>query len=175
MKYHSFPPRYNHLIRKMRARMRRRWQLESEISHRLISFQAIPLLPSLLTALFAALFTTLFTANAFASNLGDTARQLADRVAAVTGPGSIALEVANRSSLDEKAVREVKGALQGELRAQGVRMVSADQAMGAVNVVLSESLREFVWTAEITIGTDSPRVVLASLPRSAAGSTLATA
>ncbi|MGA8772868.1 MAG: hypothetical protein WA800_04780 [Terriglobales bacterium] len=120
------------------------------------------------------MFTTLFTANARASNLGDTARQLADRVAAVTGPGSIALDVSNRSSLDDKSVREVKSALQGELRAQGVRTVSADQAMGAVNVVLSESLREFVWTAEITIGTDSPRVVLASLPRSS-GSALSAA
>jgi hypothetical protein len=171
MKYHSFPSRYNHPIRKMRARMRRRCRLESGISLRLISFQAIPFLPSLL---FIAFFTALFSANASASNLGDTARQLADRVAAVTGPGSIALDVTNRSSLDEKSVREVLGALQGELRAQGVRVVSADQAMGAVNVVLSESLRELVWTAEIVIGTDSPHVVLASLARSS-GSALSAA
>ena len=37
--------------------------------------------------------------------------------------------------------------------------------MGTVNVVLSESLREYVWTAEITIGSDQPRVVLVSFPR----------
>ena len=151
--------------------MRRRCRPESETSLRLISFLTIRFLPSFL---FAALFTALFSANAFASNLGDTARQLADRVAAVTGPGSIALDLTNRSSLDEKSVREVRSALESELRAQGVRVVSADQAMGAVNVVLSESLREFVWTAEITIGTDSPRVVLASLTRPA-GSALAAA
>lgn len=174
MEYCPFLPRYNRVIRKMLARMRRRWRLGSEISLRHISFPAIRFLPSLLLpVLFTALFAALLSANALASNLGDTARQLADRIAAVTGPGSIALEVSNRSSLDEKSVREVRGALQGELRAQGVSVVSADQAMGAVSVVLSESLREFVWTAEIAIGTDSPRVVLASLARSAAGAGLA--
>jgi len=180
MEYDAFLPRYNRVIRKMLARTRRRWRLESGNSLRLISFLATWSLPYLLfrtlsTALFTALLAAVLSANAFASNLGDTARQLADRVAAATGPGSIALEVSNRSSLDEKSVREVKGALQGELRAQGVSVVNAEQAMGAVNVVLSESLRGFVWTAEIAIGTDAPRVVLASLPRSAAGSGFAAA
>src|SRR5271169_4208521 len=147
MKNNSHPPRYNHLIRTMRARMRRRLRLESRTSFRLISF--LLFLPSLL----------------FASNLGDTARQLADRIASSSGPGSIALDIANRSSLDEKSVREVRSALQAELRAQGVHIVAADQAVGTVNVVLSESLREYVWTAEINMGTDQPHVVLASLPR----------
>ena len=97
----------------------------------------------------------LCSSKSFASNLGDTARQLADRIAAATGPGSVALDVANHSSLDEKSVREIRSALQAELHAQGVHIVAADQSMGTVNVALSESLREYVWTAEITIGTDS--------------------
>jgi len=111
----------------------------------------------------------------FASNLSDTARQLAGRIATVSGPGSIALEITNRSSLDEKSVREIRGALQGELRTRGVHIVNADQAVGTVTVVLSESLREFVWTAEIAMGTDQPRVVLASLSRTMAGLPLAAA
>jgi hypothetical protein len=150
MKNNFQPPRYNHLIPTMRARMRRRLRLDSRTSLRLISF--------LLSTVFLPSFL-------FASNLGDTARQLADRIANSSGPGSIALDVTNRSSLDEKSVREVRSALQAELRAQGVHVVAADQAMGTVNVVLSESLREYVWTAEIAIGTDQPRVVFASLPR----------
>ena len=130
--------------------MRRGLRLESRTSLRLISFLLSSVfLPSLLVA----------------SNLGDTARQLADRIASATGPGSVALDVANRSSLDEKSVREVHSALQAELRAQGVHVVAADQAVGTVDVVLSESLREYVWTAEIAIGTDQARVVFASLPR----------
>jgi hypothetical protein len=155
MKNNSHPPRYNHLIRTMRARIRRRLRLESSTSLRLISF--------LLTSVF--LPALLLASNGFASNLGDTARQLADRIAAATGPGSVALDVTNRSSLDEKSVREIRGALQAELHAQGVHIAAADQSMGTVNVALSESLREYVWTAEITIGTDQTRVVFASLPR----------
>ena len=133
--------------------MRRRLRLESRASLWLIS--CLLFLPSLF-----------FAAELFAANLGDTARQLADRIAFATGPGSIALEVTNRSSLDEKSVREVRSALQAELRAQGVHIVAADQAVGTVNVVLSESLREYVWTAEIAVGPDQPRVVFASAPRS---------
>ncbi len=154
MKFTLFMARYNQLIRKMRARMRRRWRLESRILVWLTSLLlAICFSPSLL----------------FASILGDASRQLADRIAGATGPGSITLQVVNRSSLDEKLVHEVRSALQTGLRAQGVRVVNADQAVGTVSVVLSESLREFVWTAEIAVGNDPPRVVLASLPRSAAG------
>ena len=110
-------------------------------------------------------FTLVLQASLFASNLDDAARQLADRIAAVTGPGAIALEITNRSSLDEKSVRTARSALQAQLRVQGIRTAAADQSMGSVNIVLSESLREYVWTAEIAIGTDQPRVVLVSLPR----------
>ncbi|MGC2244971.1 MAG: hypothetical protein WA609_00070 [Terriglobales bacterium] len=152
MKNNFHPPRYNHLIQTMRARMRRRLRLEPRNCLRLISF--LILLPALL----------------FASNLGDAARQLADRIAIATGPGSIALDLTNRSSLDEKSVGEVRSALQAELRAQGVHIVAADQAVGTVTVVLSESLREYVWIAEIAIGSDQPRVAFASLPRNGGAS-----
>ena len=37
--------------------------------------------------------------------------------------------------------------------------------MGTVKVVLSESLREYVWTAEIAIGSDQKQVALVSLAR----------
>jgi len=128
--------------------MRRRLRLEFRTYFWLISF--LLFLPSSLLA----------------SNLVETASQLADRIASATGPGSVVLEVTNRSSLDDKTVGEARSALQAGLRARGVHVVAADQAMGRVNVVLSESLREFVWCANIAIGTDPPRVVLASWPRS---------
>lgn len=132
--------------------MRRRLRLKSPTSLRLIPF--LLFLPSLLV-----------TAQLFASNLGDTARQLAEHVASASGPGSVALEITNRSSLDEKSAREIRNALQAELHARGVHIVNADQAVGTVHVTLSESLREYVWIAEIAIGTDPSRVVFASLPR----------
>jgi len=110
-----------------------------------------------------------------ASGLGDTARQLAHKIAAASGPGAFALEVTNRSSLDEKSVREVRSALEAQLHVEGVHTTKAEQAMGTVEVVLSESLREYVWTAEIVIGSDEKRVALVSLPRSPTGTSFAAA
>jgi hypothetical protein len=116
------------------------------------------------------LLATIFLPSSLcASGLGDTARQLARKIAAATGPGAVTLEVTNRSSLDEKSVREVRGALEAQLQSEGVHAAKAEQAMGTVEVVLSESLRDYVWTAEIAIGSDEKKVALVSLPRVATG------
>jgi len=112
------------------------------------------------------LATVFLPSSLCASGLGDSARQLAHKIAAAAGPGAIALEVTNRSSLDEKSVREVRGALEAQLRSEGVHSAKAEQAMGTVEVVLAESLREYVWTAEIVIGSDEKKVALVSVPRS---------
>src|ERR1700687_3335431 len=115
------------------------------------------------------LATFLLPSPLFASGLGDTARQLAHKIAAAAGPGAFALEVTNRSSLVDKSVREVRSALEAQLHVEGVSTAKAEQAMGTVEVVLSESLREYVWTAEILIGSDEKKVALVSLPRSSMG------
>ncbi len=153
MKCRSQIARYNQRNRQMES--------HSETGCRLGSFFSFLCVPALLVFLLPSLLV--------ASNLGDTARQLADHIAAIAGPGTVALDVSNRSSLDEKSVREVRSALEQHLRVQGVRMVSADQSVGTVNIVLSESLREYVWTAEITVGSDQPKVVMVSMPRPVSG------
>ena len=117
------------------------------------------------------LATVFLPSSLFASNLGDAARQLAHKIASVTGPGAIALDITNRSSLDDKSVREVRFALEAQLRIEGVRTAKADQAMGSVQVTLSESVREYVWAAEITIGSDETKVALVSLARAQPGAT----
>jgi len=65
----------------------------------------------------------------FASGLGDTARQLAHKIATAAGPGAFALEVTNRSSLDDKSVRDVRSALEAQLHIEGVSIAKAEQAM----------------------------------------------
>ena len=115
------------------------------------------------------LATVFLPTSLCASGLGDTARQLAHKIAAATGPGAFALELTNRSSLDDKSVHEVRSALEAQLHVEGVSTTKADQAMGTVEVVLSESLREYVWTATIVIGSDEKRIALVSLARSAMG------
>ena len=121
------------------------------------------------------LATVFLPSSLCASGLGDTARQLAHKIAAAAGPGAFALEVTNRSSLDDKSVREVRSALEAELHVEGVHATKAEQAMGTVEVVLSESLREYVWTAEIVIGSDEKKVAMVSLPRSPTGTPFAAA
>jgi hypothetical protein len=112
------------------------------------------------------LLATLFLPSPLcASGLGDTARQLAHKIAVASGPGAVSLQVTNRSSLDEKSVREVRSALEAQLQAEGVHATKAEQAIGTVDVVLSESLREYVWTAEIAIGSDETKLALVSLAR----------
>ncbi len=115
------------------------------------------------------LATVFLPSSLSASGLGDTARQLAHKIAAAAGPGAFAIEVTNRSSLDDKSVHEVRSALEAQLHVEGVSTAKAEQAMGTVEVVLSESLREYVWTAAIIIGSDEKRVALVSLPRSSMG------
>ena len=128
--------------------------------------------PGWLTSFLLA--TVLLPSNLCASSVGDTARQLAHKIAAASGPGAFALQITNRSSLDEKSVREVRSALDAELHVEGVHLARAEQAMGTIEVVLSESLREYVWTAEIVVGSDEKKVAIVSLPRSPTGSTFAT-
>jgi hypothetical protein len=142
-------PRYNQPIRQMRVRMSGGLRLGW-----------------LATFLLATVF---LPPSLSASNLGDAARQLAHKIAAVIGPGAIALDITNRSSLDEKSVREARIALEAQLRIEGVRTAKADQAMGSVQVTLSESVREYVWAAEITIGPDEKKVALVSLARAQSG------
>jgi hypothetical protein len=145
--------RYNHRIPQMRARVFTRKPSGLRLGW-LTSF------------LFATVFLPSYLC---ASNLGDTARELAHKIAVEAGPGAFALEIINRSSLDDKSVREVRGTLEAQLQVEGVHTAKAEQAMGTIEVVLSESLREYVWTAEIAIGSDEKKVSMVSLPRPATG------
>jgi hypothetical protein len=108
-----------------------------------------------------------------AASLSDAARQLANKIAAASGPGAFSLEFSNRSSLDEKSVREVRSGLEAQLNVEGVHVTKAEQATGTIEVVLSESLRDYVWTAVIAIGSDEKKVALVSLPRPPAGAAFA--
>ncbi len=145
--------RYNQRIPDMRARE----------SSRTSSGLRLSWLTSFLLA------TVFLPSSLCASGLGDTARQLAHKIAAAAGPGAVALEVTNRSSLDDKSAREVRSALEAQLHVEGVHTTKAEQSMGTVEVVLSESLREYVWTADIMIGSDEKKVALVSLPRPPTG------
>jgi hypothetical protein len=91
--------------------------------------------------------------------------QLARKIAAATGPGAVALDVVNRSSVSRPDVEEIRRGLLTELAALGVRFVNADQAAATVQITLSENLQNYVWVAEIHQGNNEASVVMVATAR----------
>src|SRR6185312_2259287 len=96
-------------------------------------------------------------------------QQLAEKIAAVVGPGAIDVELANCSSLNRAHTEQIHRGLLQELSVLGLRSVASEEAAATVNITLSENLREYVWIAQILQGKNEPAVVMISLPRSSAG------
>jgi hypothetical protein len=91
--------------------------------------------------------------------------QLARKIAATTGPGAVALDVMNRSSLSRADVEEIRRGLATRLGVLGVRFVNADQAAAIVQITISENLQNYVWAAEIRQGNNEASVVMVATPR----------
>jgi hypothetical protein len=91
--------------------------------------------------------------------------QLAEKIAAITGPGVVALELNNRSSLGATEVEVIRRGLSDALSNSGVRISQPDQAAATVRVTLSESLQNYVWVAEIQQGTNAASVAIIDTPR----------
>jgi hypothetical protein len=97
------------------------------------------------------------------------AHSLAQKIAAVTGPGAVAVTVENRSSLRKKDVDAIGGLIRVELESLGARPVKPEQAAASVAVWLSENPQSYVWVAEIRVGVSEPSVVMVEWPRSDEG------
>ena len=91
--------------------------------------------------------------------------QLASRIAAATGPGAVALEVVNRSSLERTEFEQISRGLRAQLAAAGLQFVGADQAAATIRITLSEDLKNYVWVAEVRQGSNDASVVMVSTPR----------
>lgn len=91
--------------------------------------------------------------------------QLAQKLVAVTGPGAVAVDFSNRSSLSKDDFDAIRRGLLTELAALGLRFVQAEQAAARVHIFLSENLASYVWVAEIRAGAGEASVVMVSLPR----------
>ncbi len=91
--------------------------------------------------------------------------QLARKIVAATGPGAVALEVTNRSSLSSTETDDIRRGLLTELAALGVHSAGVDQAAATVQVSLSENVQSYVWIAEIRLGNNESSVVMVTTPR----------
>lgn len=113
--------------------------------------------------LLAALFLTGSVSSA--TDWVGPEEQLARKIAAVTGPGAVAFDLTNRSSLTKADSDDIRRGLLVQLAALGLRFVNAEQAAATIHVSLSGDLRNYIWVAEIHQGTNPPAVVMTSLPR----------
>jgi hypothetical protein len=107
----------------------------------------------------------LFSQLSFATDWHDPVTQLTAKITAATGPGVVALEVNNRSSLSAAETDEIRRELTASLATSGVRVWQPDQAAANIKLTLSENLQEYVWVAEIQSGANDSRVLLVSTPR----------
>ena len=114
-----------------------------------------------------AQFILLVFALAIAAQAADwnaTEQDLARKIAAVTGPGVVALTIENRSSLGRRESEIVQNGLRSALESLGLRFAKAEQAAATVTISLSENPQSYVWVAEIRQGTEVA-VVMTSSPR----------
>src|ERR1700690_3072374 len=113
----------------------------------------------------------LFAPPAVAADWGIPEAQLVAKITAATGPGAVALDVVNRSSLSGAEFEQVSRDLRAQLVADGLQFVNPDQAAATVRITLSEALRDYVWVAEIRQGSNESSVVMVSTPSQGALST----
>jgi hypothetical protein len=104
--------------------------------------------------------------GAFAADWNSAQQELARKIVAVTGPGTMTLNVENRSSLGRRDADLVQNGLQTALEQAGVRFVNAEQAAASMMLSLSENQSSYVWVAEIRQGSADSSVVMVSVPRS---------
>ena len=103
----------------------------------------------------------------FASDWKNPAARLAEKISSATGPGVIALEITNRSSISGADVEQIRRLLISELATSGVRVWQPDQAAAIARVTLSENLSSYVWVAEIQQGSAEPTLAMVALDRPA--------
>src|SRR5215469_6443933 len=86
------------------------------------------------------LFLCILPPASFCADWRQLTDQLAPKIAAVTGPGVVALEINNRSSIIAADVEQIRGQLKTALASAGIKIWQPDQASATIRVTLSENL-----------------------------------
>lgn len=107
-----------------------------------------------------------FAVNATGADWSTPEQQLARRIVAVTGSGSVSVSFENRSSLGRRDAEIIQNGLRNTLETVGVRFAKPEQAAAAVKITLSENLNSYVWVAEVQrAGGSEPVVAMVSAAR----------
>lgn len=91
--------------------------------------------------------------------------QLATKIAGVTGPGAVSVEVVNLSSFSRNEVEQIRQRLLTQMEALGLHAVGSEQAAASIKVSLSQDPNSYVWVAEIRQGANEQSVTMVSMPR----------
>lgn len=110
------------------------------------------------------IFLVLLPAVLIAQDFRVPEEQLAHKIAAVTGPGAVFINFENRTAISQKTFDEIRSQLLIKLESAGIHLVSADQAAAIVRFSLSQDLRNYLWIAEISGGTNTPVVAMVASP-----------
>lgn len=113
-------------------------------------------------AFFLALLLSATAASA--ADWSAAEQQLAKKIVAITGPGTVALTLENRSSLGRRESDIVQNGLRSALEQSGIHFVKAEQAAASVALTFSENETSYVWVAEIHQSSESA-VAMVSVPR----------
>lgn len=114
----------------------------------------------------AVLSTLVISLTALAADWSVPEQQLARKIAAVTGPGTVALTIGNHSSLSRRDSEVVQNGLRAALEQSGLHFVKAEQAVASVAISLSENVTSYVWVAQIHQSATESSVVMVAVPRS---------
>jgi len=130
--------------------------------------KSVSLTPLSLRALRFAIFSLipLIALGAQATDWSAPEQQLARKIATVTGPGTVALTIENRSSLGQRDSEIVQNGLRAALEQAGIHFVRPEQAVATVAITLSENVTSYVWVAQVHQSAAESLVVMVSLPRS---------
>jgi hypothetical protein len=104
-------------------------------------------------------------AQAFATDWSIPEQDLARKIAAVSGPGAVALTITNQSSLSRRDSEVITNGLHSALGGVGLRFMKPDQSSATIAITLSENPASYVWVAEIHQGSGEVAIVMTSAPR----------
>src|SRR5215468_7110421 len=113
------------------------------------------------------LFLCIFSRVGFSADWHQLTDQLAPKITAVTGPGVVALEIENRSSISAADVEQIRSELKSGLSIAGIKIWQPEQSSATIRVTLSENLQNYVWVAEIQQAAEEDSLLIVSAPRAA--------
>lgn len=93
-------------------------------------------------------------------------QQLARKILAISGSGTVSLSFENRSSLGRRDSEIVQNGMRDALQGSGVQAARPDQAFTtSVKISLSENLSSYVWVAEVRRSEADRSVAMVAMPR----------